>query len=580
METEKRDLLAPFIDKKISLPAILTIAGSDSSGGAGIEADLKTFSAHQVYGLTCIAALTAQNTKGVGNIFKTPKDVVKLILEHNLRDFLEGYSEGKSPLKAVKTGMLTIEAIEALSGYFDLLKEKHIKLVVDPVMMSTSGSSLFDIEGMKYCVEMLIKRSFLVTPNFKEAETLWNIKTGKKVNGGIKSIDNLVHFTVGLQKVLGCKCVLVKGGHLPWDISMSDFNEAIENKSPKNAQVVDTLYDADEDKVYIFKSERIDSKDSHGTGCTLASSIAAYLAKGYPVNEAVCLSIDYIHKCMGSLAARLGHGNGPLNHNISPSVNVNLISLKETVDVATPYSRSSTDNFLTYLTNHAKVRDNWQQYTRHKFLFLLATNQLHFDRFLYYLKQDYYYLLNYAQVHGLSVSVCSDHRQIGSQAFVINKVIKEIERHREKLLTNYGIDYERGFDWDPELYPGNACKAYCDYILYVGRKEDYLGILVALAPCLHGYYEAGLYANQIRSQFKHNWNLGVLNNQQESVTYDTWLSDYCSDWYKESHENGISALEHIIQKQPPLSDKRINELVDIFNRVTILEYEFWQEVIS
>lgn len=576
VEIESRDLLAPCIDKKITLPAVLTIAGSDSSGGAGIEADLKTFSAHQVYGLTCIVALTAQNTNGVGYIFKTPKHVVQLILEHNLQDFLKEYPQSRSPLKAVKTGMLTIDAIKALSGYFDLLKEKHVKLVVDPVMMSTSGSSLFDIEGMKYCVDSLIRKSFLVTPNFKEAEILWNIKTGKKVNGDIKNIDSLVNFTVELQKLLECKCVLVKGGHLSLDF----FNEATKNSASKNSQVVDTLFDPDEDKVYVFKSDRINNEDTHGTGCTLASSVAAYLAKGYPVNEAVPLSIDYIHKCMGTLATKLGHGNGPLNHNVFPAVNVNLISHKDAQEVTAIYSPGSAGDFLTYLKNHSKVRDNWQRYTHHKFLYLIATNQLHFSRFLYYLKQDYYYLLNYAQVHGLSVSVSNDHRQIGSQAFVISKIIKEIERHREKLLTNYGIDYERGTDWDPELCPGNACKAYCDYILYVGRREDYLGILVALAPCLHGYYEAGLYANQIRNHFKNKWDLGVLKRQQENDTYDSWLSDYCSDWYKESHENGVSALEQIIQKQQPLSDERLNELVDIFNRVTILEYEFWEEVIS
>lgn len=142
-------LRTPTVKSKPVLPAVLTIAGSDNSGGAGIEADLKTFSAHKVYGLTCIAALTAQNTQLVKTFEKTPKELVKNILQLNFDDFLYGYEDSTQPLKVIKTGMLTEEAVHVIQDFLPDIKKHNVKLIVDPVMISTSGSSLFDSEGMK-----------------------------------------------------------------------------------------------------------------------------------------------------------------------------------------------------------------------------------------------------------------------------------------------------------------------------------------------------------------------------------------------------------------------------------------------
>ena len=161
METKIIQLKRTFpVTFKVDLNAVMTIAGSDSSGGAGIEADLKTFSAFGVYGLTCITALTAQNTTGVRRFDKTGQKLAKEILAANLEDMLYAYTPDTAPLKVIKTGMLTNEAIAELIDQMPKINEYNVKLIVDPVMISTSGSKLSDDNGMKLCVDKLMNQAF------------------------------------------------------------------------------------------------------------------------------------------------------------------------------------------------------------------------------------------------------------------------------------------------------------------------------------------------------------------------------------------------------------------------------------
>lgn len=569
-------LKSPIVEKRENFPAVLTIAGSDSSGGAGIEADLKTFSAHQVYGLTCITALTSQNTQMVKSFEETPEHLLKEILKLNFDDFLEGYKTPEdAPLKAIKTGMLTQKAILVLKGYLKYFEERNVRLVVDPVMISTSGTELFDINGMKECINTVIKKAYLVTPNFLEAKTLYRIASGDTKEISINSLKDYVEFVIQLQKTLGCANILVKGGHIPWNKKSNKPYDGNISDKDSEACIIDILYEKEKDSVQIFESEFLNTKDTHGTGCTLLSSIAANIAKGIALNEAIQLSIHYVQKGMVSLKNKFGHGNGPLNHTVNPESRIDSISENVGVDVS-HYLLDNYDSFLDYLKTHPKVKTNWEKYTHHPFLTQLAQNQLPFDNFLYYLKQDYYYLINYAQIHGLAASVTHDYNQIHTQSVIIDEIIQEIERHREKLMKNYNIHYERDFDSDTQLSPGKACIAYCDYLLNVGKTEDFLGIRVALAPCLHGYAEAGEFGLKVRQD--HDKSLGALENEDQAKTYDSWLADYTSDWYNEAYERGKESLQSLLEKYP-LSQSRLNELVEIFNKVTILEIDFWNEVL-
>lgn len=558
--------------RKRELPAVLTIAGSDSSGGAGIEADLKTFSAFGVYGMTCIAALTAQNTTGVKSFTKTAQPFVKQILDLVLEDMLYGYERGNAPLKAIKTGMLTPEAILELKEHLPRLEEYGVKIVIDPVMVSTSGSKLSDDEGMKLCVQGLMQQAYLITPNFPEAEALYKLAADNYEKTKINCLQDFVDFVIQLQKVLQCSNILVKGGHIPFD---NDYKPVTNVENSTNLKVLDVLYESSTGNVSVFESEYIHTPDSHGTGCTLASAIAANLAKEKELGEAIPISIDFIHRGMVSMATKLGFGNGPLNHNVTP-----LSSSSSLIDGSREEVRqvlSKSDSFLDYLITHPKVKDNWKKYTEHPFVKILAENQLSFDKFLFFLKQDYHYLINYAQLHALAASVAPTYQQTHAQATIIGEIVTELEKHKAKLCKKYDIDYDRDMDLDIDLTPGQACLNYCNYLLDVGKRENFLGIKVALAPCLHGYHEAGKYGHSIRKQVS---GLGVVDQEQLEI-YQSWLDDYTSDWYSNADQEGKKALESLVESSiDDLNTRRLDELVDIFNDVTLLEIGFWDEVLQ
>ena len=262
-------------------PRVLSIAGSDSGGGAGIQADLKTFSALGCYGMTAITALTAQNTQGVRGIHGVPPEFLAAQLDAVLEDI---------GADAVKIGMLHApEIVRVVAQAIRKYKLKHV--VLDPVMVATSGDRLIAEETVSVLVKELFPLATVVTPNLDEAELL----LGRKING----IPELEGAARALQ-ALGAQGVLLKGGHLKGD------------------EVVDLLLQRDLEPLRLG-SPRIASENVHGTGCTLSSAIAAQLALGHGLEDAVRLARAYI---LGAITAgadvRTGRGHGPLNHGHAP----------------------------------------------------------------------------------------------------------------------------------------------------------------------------------------------------------------------------------------------------------------------
>lgn len=557
----------PSLVQKADFPAVLTVAGSDNSGGAGVEADLKTFTAHGVYGLSCVTALTAQNTQRVDSFVKTPSDHLQRILECNWDDFIYGYGP-LPPLKAIKTGMLTKEAISVLQQYLELFKKYQIRLVVDPVMVSTTGSDLVDEDAMKVCAETLLKDAFLVTPNYVEAKSLYIACGGADVPD-VANLDDFTLFTKNLQKAIGCENILVKGGHIPWNKAQ----DAPAGPSDENRFVLDILYESKTDSVTIFELEHVKTSSTHGTGCTLSSAIAANIAKDLKLADAVALAIDYVHRGILSLKESLGHGHGPLDHTVEPLASLGSV-LRAQEGLKTPLIGPEA-SVLDYFKSHPLVRPNWKLYTEHPFLEELASNRLLFDRFLYFLKQDFYYLVNYAQVHALAAASAPTYQEIHAEALIIDNIVKEIERHKTKLSKEYAIDYDNA-NLDAELQPGKACLDYCNYLLEIGRNEDFLGIKVALSPCLFGYAEAGRFGKMLRE--KHDGSQGNVTQEQVAI-YDLWLADYTSEWYRKAYDDGKKALEHTFNGAT-VSQQRLDELTVIFNKVTCLEVAFWTEVLE
>lgn len=277
-ETSKHDwqalkLLSDEIITFDKVHTALTIAGSDCSGGAGIQADLKTMMAHGVYGMSAITALTAQNTTGVTGIM----DVTGEFLAEQIdRIFTDIYPE------AVKIGMVSQgELIEVISAKLKEYKAKNI--VVDPVMVATSGAKLISDEAIEVLKEKLLPLAELITPNIPEAEVLSGM--------AIKSVEDMEKAALHIGESFGC-AVLCKGGH-----NVNDANDLLYFNGEKT----------------LFEGKRINNSNTHGTGCTLSSAIASNLAKGMDMKEAVGEAKKYISLALAD-RLDLGKGSGPMNH--------------------------------------------------------------------------------------------------------------------------------------------------------------------------------------------------------------------------------------------------------------------------
>lgn len=257
---------------------VLTIAGSDSGGGAGIQADLKTFAANRCYGFSVITALTAQNTRGVTAIHAAPVDFVAAQMEAVLTDI---------GADAVKIGMLfSAELIETAARGLRAHQCKNI--VLDPVMAAQSGDKLLQDEAIAAIKEILIPLADVITPNLPEAELILERKIESRADMAAAARD---------LTDLGCRAALVKGGHGEEDAS------------------TDYLYLESENRMMEFTSERVETENNHGTGCTLSSAIAAQLARGHDLPTAVGLAKEYITRAIKKGAAyTLGAGRGPVHH--------------------------------------------------------------------------------------------------------------------------------------------------------------------------------------------------------------------------------------------------------------------------
>ncbi len=262
----------------MKMKTALTIAGNDCSGGAGIGADLKTMTMNGVYAMSVITALTAQNTTGVRAIQESTPEFLKQQLDAVFEDIFPD---------AVKIGMVSSsELIQVISDRLRYHKAKNI--VVDPVMVATSGSSLMKTDAVQILTEELLPMATLVTPNISEAEVLSGF--------AIESKENMHSAAKFIGDTYGC-AVLLKGGH-----SINDANDLLYTK----------------EGFQWFKGKRINNSNTHGTGCTLSSAIASNLAKGYNLEESVLRAKEYISDALSAMLD-LGKGSGPMNHAFSLS---------------------------------------------------------------------------------------------------------------------------------------------------------------------------------------------------------------------------------------------------------------------
>ncbi|RDX47441.1 hypothetical protein OH76DRAFT_1406035 [Lentinus brumalis] len=545
-------------------PAVLTIAGSDSGGGAGIQADLKAFTAFGCYGTSVITALTAQNTQGVQGVHPTPPE----FLEQQLTSVLDDIE-----IRGMKTGMLydaehTRRIARTLRAHYGDVS-KVPPLVVDPVAVSTSGHVLLHEDAVSVMIEELFPLATLITPNKPEAELLLSRK------GASVKIETLEDMIAASEKLLafGSKAVLVKGGHV--SLTMADVHrisaahpevtivpESFLDENMEILQVnqedlasrqlvVDVLREGE--KVTLFVSPRIESSSTHGTGCTLSAVIASALAKGESVVEATRQATIYTHVGIET-AFPVGRGHGPLNHmhNLLPRL--------------VPPPTASNPHPLTRILIQSS-RETWKAYVEHDFVKQLARGTLPRECFLHFVKQDYLYLKYYARAYGLLVAKSSTYSSIQTATQTIVNVINEVATHKT-FCAQWGISEEE-LTATPE---SPSTTAYGAYLLDIGLQGDSAKLIMALAACLLGYGEVGLWLKKEASK-PDSW------VKLDGNVYLRWIEDYSGEHYQSAVKLGIETIETLAAADPP-NALRFQEWCAIWEKCTRLEKGFWDMALN
>ncbi|QRV86782.1 thiamine biosynthesis protein [Ceratobasidium sp. AG-Ba] len=529
---------------------ILTIAGTDPSGGAGIQADLKTFAAHGCYGTSVVTALVAQNTQGVQGIHASPPEFV-------------AQQANDIPVQAIKTGMLTDEV--TVQTVIDTLVKHYASdsippLVVDPVMVSTSGHSLLAPGAIELVKSGLLPLAAVVTPNIPEAELILGLESGS-----VKTVQDMMRTAEKISK-LGARATLVKGGHcklsaadvlaaLPssnstdiyirWDAGCGPDQPAILRPlvawvASEESIVVDVLHlpDPRADGVAAFTllvRPRLETTSTHGTGCTLAAALACALAQGLSPTR-------YSHQAIAT-APKLGKGNGPLNHGHSTIARI----IPEPTPV-NPYP------FTSALIESCSGL--WKQYVEHPFVTQVAAGTLPKENFVHYLKQDYIYLKHYARAHGLLAAKASTYASSGAAATIILHIVRESQMHVD-YCNQWGVTLAE-LEKTPEL-PGTA--AYARYIMDVGLQGDEFMLIIAVASCLLGYAEVGK-------------RLKLAGGAFEGNPYKRWIDDYGGEAFQVALQRGLDLMEERAAADPP-SAVRFAQLQDVWERCVRLEIGFW-----
>ncbi|PBK64591.1 hypothetical protein ARMSODRAFT_469137 [Armillaria solidipes] len=542
--------------------AVLTIAGSDCSGGAGIQADLKTFTANGCYGASAITALVAENTVGVQDVFPSPP----LFVVRQILSVLQDIS-----MDALKTGML-FDA-EITKAVVHTLKTHYggnvPPLVCDPVCVSTSGHSLLNPDAIDVMVKELFPLATLITPNKSEVELL--LAHGRPgAYPGISTLEDMYQackdfFT---QFTPGPKAILLKGGHVTAALADVDrvssahpeinvvrgglFGENMEilqvGRDTSGAElVVDILYE-NNGAVTILARPRIESTSTHGTGCTLSAAIACGLAQGLSLLEATKAGASYTHMGIEN-AVPFGKGHGPLNH------------LHSIAKISIPRSTPSNPYPFTKLL----IQENlgiWKDYVEHDFVKRLAQGVLAREYFVHFVKQDYHYLKYYARAYGLLAAKSTTFPAIESATRTILNVLHEIGTHTA-FCARFGVTA----DELESTEESTATMAYGGYLLDIGLQGDRIKLLMALLACLLGYGEVGLW---IKKEAAKPGSLAKL----EGNPYLHWIEDYSGPEYQNAVRLGMETIEACAMADPP-SPARYKDWCEVWRKCTKLEKGFW-----
>ncbi|ODV85307.1 hypothetical protein CANARDRAFT_28572 [[Candida] arabinofermentans NRRL YB-2248] len=542
--------------KPQKLNTVLIIAGSDCSGGAGIEADLKTVTVNGCYGLTCITTLTAQNSSGVHSVSDTPGPVIDKILQCLRED--KGLN-----IDAVKIGLLTQQSVPLVDKLLAGLNGR-VKVVLDPVFVANSGDLFGSSRELNDTIN-LFKYCDVITPNIQESILILNALNV----GEIKSIDDISkpEHLITLARSIGeytSTNILLKGGHMPF-IEKDDGVKYVYN----------ILYEYESKNETIFKSKYIDSGSTHGTGCTLSSCIASNLAKSVDSDlpTVVQLSLTYVHECIRHATNK---PNGSINH---------------------VYSMINGKNILSRLLEHEKVKGPWNRYIGHEFVKRIHDRTLELHKFNYFIIQDYLYLKEYHTQHENLKKLTKNDYLLSHIDVVLTNIEKELGEHLKRLSIKFKKIVKE--DNIIDIKPGMAVTKYADYLNWAYETGDALTCITSLMPCLLGYNHACSKATSL-PQLAYQPSTGIdhissvdtitdgyvpgMNGTKHKddkveMIYGKWIGDYISDWFFKECFKGdeIYGIYYDEKMMKDSKDVNIDLLADVFATVCDLEADFWDE---
>jgi len=583
------------------IPHVLTIAGSDSGGGAGIQADLKTFSAFKTFGMSVVTALTAQNTQGVSAIHTPPADFLQQQFQSLVQDIR---------IDGIKLGMLSnSENVHVVAECVrEWRKTNDGEVVLDPVMVSSAGSVLLEEEAIDRVLRELLPLASIVTPNIPEAEQI--LYRAQISDMKADTIQGRAVMAQGLTR-LGAENALVKGGHSPFCTSeleqqigelgfhmvmeecdsvgtactrernaaalLTDEKSAIEElgsllgvsvykrdscylvlcrsasdyyfmQSPHHSWNVDILYEASRQRTTFFVQPFVSTSATHGTGCTLSAAICAASAQGLPLRAAILKALLYMQQALASSLQDLGHGPGSLDH---AACLVARGVPRRTEHMPYP--------LITLLPSRSWPL--WHAYTRHPFVTQMMRGELPLASLLWFLRQDYLYLRHYSRVWSKAGAnpECTAYDMAKFSAMA-NSIAKETQVHVQ-VCESLGIPGD-----ELELtQESRATMAYSRFMLDAS-DAGLLSLLVSLASCAFGYAEVGLWAkrHQVRNL---------------AAPYQRWIDEYSGEEYQSMTHDMLEYLEAYVERVMP-SVEQVDRLQTIWDTATRLEIGMWDEALA
>lgn len=661
---------------------VCTIAGSDSGGGAGIQADLKTIQALGGYGLSVITALTAQNTQGVQAVSQVPPDFVSQQFASVTSDiaidaFKIGMLANKGVAQAVAQALPKRPTVhEASTGKTTTLLQPPV--VLDPVMVSTTGSLLLEPDAVETILTSLLPQCALITPNLPEASAILHYY-GLPVPHGLPKLSlpgftaitetqneavakaqlqsiAMLHAAESIASHSGAKAVLLKGGHghfyqadvrdmlsylgveslvrpvrifgasnsLP-TVEGSDlltdaegidssfyFRRTQQDKTnvsvvrtdlrpwstvltpqrsnpaeglnvapdvPGKQVVADVLCEALPDgkgsvqyRHTIVISPYIPSSVTHGTGCTLGSAIATYLASGSSLRRAVLLGIEFVQGGLLHGLDKVGQGKKPLNHAHAlqaravarrrPNPLPGLSKSEEEIKAASLAHLGASQPLVSQLVSSGF--GEWERFVHNPFVQELGHAVLPLAAFKHFLTQDYLFLRQYANIWAMAASKAGSFSAIKTLSSRTLIIVDEVELH-VNFCAKWGISRHQ---LERETTESRATLAYTRFVLDVGRRYAASELLVATLPCILGYAEVG-----------RNLALAYPKAREQGNPYADWIETYSHERFQQGAVDAVDVLESLVEEEA-IAPARLRTLQDIFHSAVKLEQGMWDEAVA